>query len=145
MNLMIHQGNIAEVLGLNYLDLVSAITAAACHDFDHDGFNNTFHVNFLTERTLRYHDKAVQENWHASESIKRLLKEENNFAEEFSMDENKVLRKRIVGMILATDMADHMSHVNMIEFRVKQKGITRNDNNGHLMVDHSQEKETFNS
>ena len=52
-------GNLAQLAQLNYLDLISAISASACHDFDHDGFNNTYHVNFLTERTLRYHDKAV--------------------------------------------------------------------------------------
>ena len=118
MNVFINQGKLDEVIQLTYLDMVSALTAAACHDFDHDGFNNTYHVNFLTERTLRYHDKAVQENWHASESIKRLLKDENNFVEAFTLDENKLIRKRIVGMILATDMADHMSHTNRIEYKI---------------------------
>ena len=59
MNVFINQGKLDEVIQLTYLDMVSALTAAACHDFDHDGFNNTYHVNFLTERTLRYHDKAV--------------------------------------------------------------------------------------
>ena len=73
MYIFIKEGNLAHVAQLNYLDLVSAITAAASHDIDHDGFNNTYHVNFVTDRALRYHDKAVQENWHASESMKLLL------------------------------------------------------------------------
>jgi len=106
---------------LSYLDLVSAITAGACHDFDHDGYNNVYHVNFMTDRALRYHDKAVQENWHASESMKILLKDENNFTENFSESEKKLLRKRVIGMILATDMADHMSHLNVVDFRIKHK------------------------
>ncbi len=59
MYVMIKDGNLAEVAQLNYLDLISAITAAACHDFDHDGLNNAYHVNFMTDRALRYHDKAV--------------------------------------------------------------------------------------
>ena len=135
VNLMIHHGKLHEVVQLKYLDLVSMITAAACHDFDHDGFNNAYHVNFLTERTLRYHDKAVQENWHASESMRILLKEENNFADAFSADEKKILRKRIIGMILATDMAEHMSHKNMLDFKIRAKNIKREDNNGHLLIE----------
>ena len=73
MHLLIKEGNLAQVAQLNYLDLVSAVTASVCHDFDHDGFNNGYHVSFMTDRAVRYHDKAVQENWHASESMKLLL------------------------------------------------------------------------
>lgn len=59
MFLALTKGNLAEVAQLNYLDQVSAVIAALCHDYDHDGFNNTYHVNFVTDRALRYHDKAV--------------------------------------------------------------------------------------
>ena len=81
--MFIKEGDLATVAKLNYLDLVSIITAAVCHDYNHDGFNNSYHVNFMTDRALRYHDKAVQENWHASESMKLLLQPENNFVESF--------------------------------------------------------------
>ena len=59
MYLFIKHGNLDTLAQLNYLDMVSAITACAVHDFDHDGFNNAYHVNFVTSRALRYHDKAV--------------------------------------------------------------------------------------
>lgn len=111
MYMIIREGNLAEVAQLNYVDLVAAIIAAACHDFDHDGYNNTYHVNFVTHRALRYHDKAVQENWHAAGALALMSEEQNSWAEGISIQEKKVLRKRIVGMILATDMADHMSHL----------------------------------
>lgn len=114
--MMIKAGNIREIAQLSYIDLVSAVTASACHDFAHDGFNNAYHVNFMTDRALRYHDKAVQENWHASESMKILLTAENNFIEVLSADQRKVFRRRMIGMILATDMAEHMSHVNLIDY-----------------------------
>jgi hypothetical protein len=143
--LFIKDGNLATVAKLNYLDLLSAITASACHDYNHDGLNNTYHVNFMTDRALRYHDKAVQENWHASESMKLLLKEENNFMGSFSVDEKKVFRKRIVGMILATDMADHMSHQNVIKYKISNKHITIEAGNGHAMIDASNDKEMFQS
>ena len=38
MYMFIKQGDLATIAQLNYLDLVSAITAAACRDFAHDGF-----------------------------------------------------------------------------------------------------------
>ena len=118
MYMFIKDGELGNIAQLNYLDMVSAITAAACHDYDHDGYNNAYHVNFMTDRALRYHDKAVQENWHASESMRVLLETCNNFVEGFSEDEKKVLRKRIVGMILATDMANHTSQVNVMKYKV---------------------------
>ena len=118
MYMFIKDGDLANLAQLNYLDMVSAITAAACHDYDHDGYNNAYHVNFMTDRAIRYHDKAVQENWHASESMRVLLETCNNFVEAFSDDEKKVLRKRIVGMILATDMANHTSQVNVMKYKV---------------------------
>ena len=131
---------------MNYLDMVASITASACHDFAHDGFNNAYHVNFTTDRALRYHDKAVQENWHASESLKIMLQPENNFVEEtFDNDERKVLRKRMISMILATDMAEHMSALNGIDYKVKHEGITRDAGNGHKIIDTSGEKEMFDS
>jgi len=97
----------------------------------------------MTDRALRYHDKAVQENWHASESMKLLLLTENNFIEAFTEDEKKVLRKRIVGMILATDMANHASQLNVMQYKVKNKAIKKESNNGSLVIDDSDEKELF--
>lgn len=59
MYVMMKSGDLLQIAQMNYLDMVSTITAAACHDFAHDGFNNAYHVNFMTDRALRYHDKAV--------------------------------------------------------------------------------------
>ena len=105
MYLFFKQGNLHQIAQLNYLDMVSAITAGACHDYAHDGYNNSYHINFMTDRALRFHDIAVQENWHASKSIKILLEPEFYFLENFTAEEKKYARKRIVNMILATDMA----------------------------------------
>jgi len=143
--MMIKDGNLREIADLSYLDMVSAVIASACHDFGHDGFNNAYHVNFMTDRALRYHDKAVQENWHAAESMRIMLAPENNFAEGLEQGDLKVLRKRIIGMILATDMAEHMSHVNLIDYKVKHKGITCEQNNGKIIIDTEGENEKFTS
>ena len=77
--------------------------------------------------------------------MRLLLESCNNFVEAFSEDEKKVLRKRIVGMILATDMANHTSHVNVIKYKVQNKNIKKESNNGHLIIDTKDEKEKFTS
>lgn len=52
-------GNFRTRLELTDLDFLSMLVAAACHDFDHDGMTNTYHVNSMTNRALRYHDESV--------------------------------------------------------------------------------------
>ena len=59
MYMFLTHGNLSFIASLNYLDMISALTAAACHDYDHDGFNNAYHVKFMTDRAIRSNDKAV--------------------------------------------------------------------------------------
>ena len=68
------QGNMIALAKLNNLDLLSILTSSVCHDFGHDGLNNAYHVNAMSERALRYNDQAVQENYHTAESF-RILKQ----------------------------------------------------------------------
>jgi len=56
-----------------------------------------------------------------------------------------VLRKRVIGMILATDMADHMSHINVIKFKVANKSITKEAANGFQMIDLNNDNDKFQS
>mmetsp|Transcript_5979 Transcript_5979/g.7647 ORF Transcript_5979/g.7647 Transcript_5979/m.7647 type:complete len:90 (+) Transcript_5979:89-358(+) len=81
--------------------------AGACHDFGHDGFTNTFHVNDITQRAIRYNEISVQENFHAAESLFLLHKNKLNFLENYSKDDYKVFRQRFIECILATDMEAH--------------------------------------
>ena len=74
-----------------------------------------------------------------------LLESCNNFIEAFSEDEKKVLRKRIVGMILATDMANHTSQINVMKYKVQHKNIKKESQNGHLIIDTKDDKEKFTS
>ena len=96
-------------MNLNKLDTLSVIIAAVCHDLGHDGFNNSYHSNAITERAISSNDVSVQETYHASETFRILNDPIYNFADKFSKDEFKLFRKRVIGMILATDMAKHVS------------------------------------
>ena len=109
MYVFITKGNLAELSKLTELDLLSIITSSVCHDFGHDGMNNAYHVNALSDRAIRYNDVSVQENYHVAESFAILRQDKNNFLEALNNDEIKMFRKRMVGMILATDMARHVT------------------------------------
>lgn len=86
--------------------------AAICHDLGHDGFNNNYHVNAVTQRAIAYNDVSVQETFHAAEMFRILTLEGHNFVESFSYEEMKIFRKRVLGLILATDMAKHVSDLS---------------------------------
>lgn len=57
--IMLTQGKLIEIAELDNIDSVSLMIAAACHDYAHDGYNNGFHVNMNTMRSIRYMDQSV--------------------------------------------------------------------------------------
>lgn len=81
---MLTVGNLIEIGELDHIDTVSLLIAGACHDYNHDGFTNTYHIHKMSDRAVRYHDESVQENHHAANSIKLMLREENNFMHDMS-------------------------------------------------------------
>ena len=133
--LFIKDGKLDEIGDMSHLDMVCLLISSACHDYEHDGFNNAYHVNRMSQRALRYHDESVQENYHAAESMTVLLNPEFNFLEAFSKDDIKMFRKRMVGMILSTDMAKHMQDLTQFKNRCEAKGIAADQNNGDLFID----------
>lgn len=55
-HLFLIQGKLINILELDHIDVLSFLIAAVCHDFGHDGYNNGFHVNNMTERAIRFND-----------------------------------------------------------------------------------------
>jgi len=96
------------------------LIAAVCHDLGHDGYNNTYHVNAITSRAIDSNDGAVQEFFHAAELFRILSEDKYNFALNLSREEFVVFRKRAIGLILATDMANHASHLNSLNATISE-------------------------
>lgn len=140
---MLTKGGLIEMAGILHLSCVASIVAAACHDYDHDGLNNTYHKNAFTNRAIRYHDQSIQENYHAAESFQILLKPEFNFLHEMPRDSLKIFHQRFFGVILATDMAKHMEDLTHFKNRLNLLGITSEAKNGHLYVDRTSSKTLF--
>ena len=115
-------------LKLNMLDCLSFLTAAVCHDLGHDGFTNGFHVNANTPRAIDSNDVSVQEHYHAAELFRILTKKQNNFVEGLSKDEYKIFRKRIIGLIMATDMSHHAEAVSKLNGTISEFDIAEGKN-----------------
>ena len=79
---------------------------------------NTFHINDSTDIAITYNDISVLENFHASTLFKTIRKSDRNIFENLSSIDYKIIRKRIVSEILATDMALHGKVISLIKSKI---------------------------
>ena len=128
-HLFLTQGNLIQLAELNQIDILSFLLAAVCHDLGHDGYTNGYHVNAMSERAIRYSDVSVQENYHAAETFFIMQKPNCNFlSEKLTAEQFKVVRKRVIGCILATDMAKHATDLSALKGLVEAKQIKSGQN-----------------
>ena len=120
--------NAEKIAKTNVIDLLSIIIAALGHDLGHPGLTNMFHMNDFTDIAITYNDISILENFHASLLFKTLRKTENNIFEKLSNIDYKIIRKRMISEILATDMANHGKVVSVIKSK-----ISLNDNNEYRL------------
>lgn len=66
-----------------------------------------------------------------------------NFMQNATKDDLKMFRKRMVGMILSTDMAKHMQDLTQFKNRIESKGIRSDLVNGSLFIDRTDATTTF--
>ena len=116
--------NAEKIAKTNVIDILSIIIAALGHDLGHPGLTNMFHMNDSTDIAITYNDISILENFHASLLFRTLRKSENNIFEKLSNIDYKIIRKRMISEILATDMANHGKVVSVIKSK-----ITLNENN----------------
>ena len=76
-----------------------------------------FNILFYYIIYYKYLDQSVLENYHVSETFKVILNDSCNILENFTNGEFRVIRKRMISCILATDMTHHFKHLH--EFRTK--------------------------
>lgn len=103
------------------LDHFMSITAAALHDVGHQGKNNLFHSKTMSPLAVRYNDKSILENMHVALAFETMQKDaECNWFAMLARDATgqsndplqpaniqQYVRKGIISMVLATDMAKH--------------------------------------
>ena len=87
---------------------------------------------------------AVQENYHVAETSLILSQSNCNFLMKYSRDEFRAFRKRLVGMILATDMARHVSDLSSFKSLLEQRAIIAGENSEKI-IDYSNATKEFDS
>ena len=73
-------------------------------------------------------DHSVLENYSISETFKLLLYPENNIMSDFSPEEYRISRRRIIESILATDMAFHQKYLSNLKVKIESCQIKNGKN-----------------
>ena len=132
-------GKIAEIIQLNNLDIASLLIAAIIHDYKHPGFSNGYLINTKDDLSIQYNDVSVLENFHVSEAFKLFNKrKEFDIFSEMSKDEYKLMRKRIVDCVLATDMSFHTKQYSYLKMKAESLDIAGGKNVGNLLKEMNQ-------
>ena len=125
---MIVRGELVKKMKIEDLDKFAILVGAICHDLKHTGQNNMFHINSKSKIAIRYNDISVLENYHIANTFKILKNEKYNILKNFKPEEFRILRRRIIDGILATDMANHQKVIGEIKKKVDSYSITNGIN-----------------
>ena len=127
ISLFFLNSNAEEVCATSMLDILSILIASLGHDIGHPGLTNNFQINSCSDMALTYNDISCLENYHASKLFRVVRSDANNIFEKLSVLDYKSFRKRIISMILATDMANHGKVMSMIKARIQLDANTNPD------------------
>jgi hypothetical protein len=111
------------IKNISGLDLLSCILAALGHDISHPGLTNRYLILTHDDLAVTYNDTSVLENMHASRLFRILKEEDSNILNEVPYDDNMIIRKLIIEMVLETDMAKHFASVGRFRSICKKPGI----------------------
>lgn len=101
--------------------LLSALLAAAIHDFDHKGLTNAFMVATQAEEALHFNDQNVMENHSIWWALSLAREDGLCFYREMSTKQKATLRATVIGMVLGTDMSRHFEIIHAVQSKVVKK------------------------
>ena len=110
--------NAEEICQSLVLDLLGILIAALGHDLGHPGLTNPFHINSSSELAITYNDVSCLENFHASKLFRTIRNPQTDIFEKLTVQDYKTIRKRMIGNILSTDMANHGKIMTLIKSRI---------------------------
>ncbi|KAJ0406437.1 hypothetical protein ATCC90586_001916 [Pythium insidiosum] len=100
-------------------DLLCVFVAAVCHDMNHNGRTNDFHIRYRTSLAMLYNDQSVLENMHAAACFETMRRPGHDLLEHVTPSEYRQMRKSIIRAILATDMHNHAAIVTQLHDKLK--------------------------
>ena len=122
------QGKLKEKMKLNDLDIFSMLVGALCHDYKHPGTNNLYQINTRSKYAMRYNDTSVLEMYHLAQTFKELQHDKYNIFKNFSPEEYRICRRRMIDGILATDMANHQKVLSAAKAKAETFNIKKGKN-----------------
>lgn len=111
-------------------DLLAVFVAAFCHDVNHNGRTNEFHIRYRTSIAMVYNDQSVLENMHAAACFDTMRRPGHDILEHVNASEYRHVRKSIIRAILATDMHNHAGIVSQLHEKLKT-GVFNSDDETH--------------
>lgn len=110
------------------LDNFMIIVAAAIHDVGHPGVNNLYLQKTMDPIAVRYNDRSVLENMHLAITFELMQSDPASnwlglLQTAGQCKTQEFVRKGIIGMVLATDMAKHAEYVG----ELKSKSVGDSD------------------
>uniref|UniRef100_A0A6T8NKG2 Phosphodiesterase n=2 Tax=Hemiselmis andersenii TaxID=464988 RepID=A0A6T8NKG2_HEMAN len=120
---------------LSEIHILALILAAVVHDVGHDGLNNTFHKNAMTERAIFFNDQSIQENFHVSTIFSATLNnDEINWLSQMAPAQSTEIRRMVISMVLGTDMTTHFTHLKEFKSTFDQAGNDASEWEAHVDV-----------
>eukprot|EP00375_Theileria_parva_P004034 XP_766721.1 hypothetical protein [Theileria parva strain Muguga] len=101
---------------LSVIDRTILIISGLCHDIGHPGLTNAFFINSGHQLAHLFNDKSVLENFHCCLTF-NVLRQSNLFSF-LDKEEMKIVRRKIIQLILSTDLEDHFQTIT--QFRVRR-------------------------
>ena len=117
---ILSKGGLAKKCNLSDEDTFAALFAAAIHDYDHPGINNSFHVKAQTYLATLYNDRSILENRHVSSVFELMKLPRYNLLSAIGEDQRRDIRDTIIEMVLATDMGLHGKYVAQFKRRLQE-------------------------
>ena len=83
------------------------LLSALVHDIHHPGNTNLFEINSKSELSILYNDQSVLENHHCSMAFRLMTRPGLNVLGSMKVEDQRDVRKLMIGSIMATDMSRH--------------------------------------
>jgi L-rhamnose mutarotase len=139
---MLIKGSLKPKMKLDDLSEFAIVVGALGHDLKHPGQNNMFHITTRSKIAIRYNDKSVLENYHIANIFKLVKNDKFNIFKPFKPEEYRIMRRRIIEGILATDMKKHQKVIGKIRNRAEVYKI-KNGKNFNIMFKETDANKLF--
>ena len=115
--------DVIKILKLGQIDINSLGISALVHDLSHPGYSNDYLIKSNNNLALLYNDSHVLENFHLSQTFNILFDNNKhcNIFKNISNEDYKLMRRRMIELILATDMSNHSKVVCLIKNIIFEK------------------------